>query len=313
MLRTAALAPVVVLALASGCTEPDLGVHEDEIIGGQVTADGLFPGVGAVLYDLGGGRPEAGCTGTLIAPTVVLTAAHCIDPQLGGDAVVGFTLVHDTVAAVPPMTAVVGKVKHEQFDLFAEPAPGLTQWFDIALVFLATPITEVAPVKLPRPDDAPGLVADGDLTIVGYGRTSNQSNATGVKYDAVTKLVSLNQWELQVSRGQGQPQNCHGDSGGPALAELAGTRVVGVVSRSFDLSNQCLNGGVDTRVDAYLDWIWTNLPADAVVPCGSGLAEPCPGEDEGGGCCSTSREAPAGSLAAAALVLGAVTRRRRRA
>lgn len=306
----AALASVVALA---ACTDgPMLGTVDDEVIGGTLTPEGMFPGVGGLLYDLGSG-PQLGCTGTLIAPTVVLTAAHCVDPQLGGDALVGFTLAHDTVTTRPPMTNVVRKQPHPQFSLDAAIEPGLGHWFDIGLVFLSAPITEVAPVKLPRPDDAAGLVADGDLHIVGYGRISNATQDVGVMYDAATKLVSVGDWELQVSMGQGQPQNCHGDSGGPALAELGGTtRVVGTVSRSFDLSSECTNGGVDTRVDAYLDWIFAQEGV-VDVPCGSGLAEACAGDEDGdGGCCSTGGGA-GGSLVAAGLAgLGLVIARRRR-
>lgn len=310
-MRAAGILGATLALAAAGCALPDVGSRADEVIGGTRTPDGMFPGVGALLYDLGNG-PETGCTGTLIAPTVVLTAAHCVDPQLGGDALVGFTLVHDTTVGVPPMTAVARKLAHEQFDISAEIEPGLGHFFDIGLVVLAAPITDVAPIYLPRPSDGPELLADADLTIVGYGRTTNANQDVGVMYDATTKLVSLNEFELQVSHGQDQPQNCHGDSGGPALTELNGhTRTVGVVSRSFDLQPTCLGGGVDTRVDAYLDWIWTQLPADVqlTVPCGSGLTD-C-GDDEGG-CCSSSRRARAAPLALAGLVLASLFGRRRR-
>ncbi|HVV86107.1 MAG TPA: trypsin-like serine protease [Kofleriaceae bacterium] len=295
------------------CTEPypDVGARADEVIGGQVTPDGMYPGVGGLLYDLGEG-PQLGCTGTLISPTVVLTAAHCVDPQLGGDELVGFTFAHDTVTAPPPMITVDHKVRHEQFDLQADIPPGLGHWYDIGLVFLAQPVTDVAPVKLPRPTDKPSLVADADLTIVGYGRTSNETGDVGVMHDAATKLVSLGDFELQVAGGNGQPQNCNGDSGGPALVELDGTRTVGIVSRSFDGMPNCLNGGVDTRVDAYLDWITAQGVTD--LPCGSGNAAACKDDDDGddGGCCSTSRHAPGGSILLAGLVAGGLVRRRRR-
>ncbi len=304
-MRLSSCVGVLAMACAGGCASPELGTRADQVIGGAATPEGVYPGVGALLYDLGDG-PEAGCTGTLIAPTVVLTAAHCVDPQLGGDALLAFTLAHDTVRAPPAMVAIERKVQHAQFSLDNQLEPGLGQWFDIGLVFLATPITEVAPVLLPRPDHAPDVVVDLDLAIVGYGRTSNASGAVGVKHDATTKLVSLNAWELQVAGGGGQPQNCHGDSGGPALAELDGARVVGVVSRSFDLSQTCLAGGTDTRVDAYLTWMFEeDLPG---VPCGSGLAPGC--EDEGG--CSASGRTPAAPLALAVVALWALSARRRR-
>ena len=292
---------------------PQLGAADEAVIGGTKTPDGMFPGVGALLYNLGEG-PQTGCTGTLIAPTVVLTAAHCVDPQLGGDVLVGFTLDHDTVTAPPVMKNAIGKRAHPQFDLQADIQPGLGHWYDIGLVFLAAPIEDVPPVKLPRPDDGALLAADGDIHIVGYGRISNETNDVGVMYDADTKLVSLNEWELQIAAGGGQPQNCHGDSGGPGLFDVGGaTRVVGTVSRSFDLSGECLNGGVDTRVDAYLDWIFAQPEVmAAAVPCGSGLAEACEDDDDGG--CSTGggRGGAGGALALAGLALVLARRSRRR-
>ena len=294
-------------ALAAACTEPELGARTDEIIGGAATPAGGFPGVGALLYDVGSG-PQTGCTGTLIAPSVVLTAAHCVDPSLGGDALVGFTLDHDTVSALPAMTTIANRRPHEQFSLGNEVKPNeLTRWFDIGLVVLAEPITAVAPIKLARPVDSATLVAEADLHIVGYGRTSNDTGDLGVKQDAATKLISTGDWELQVSRGQGQPQNCHGDSGGPALTAVGG-RVVGVVSRSFDLTGDCLNGGVHTRVDAYLDWIFAQELTD--VPCGSGLSPACAEDDEDDGGCSTGG-APTGWLTVLGVALALATRRRR--
>lgn len=308
--RLPRLAPLAASLGLAACTEPTLGQDGQPIIGGTLTPDGEFPGVGALLYDLGSGRPETGCTGTLIAPTVVLTAAHCVDPALGGDALVAFTLAHDTVSAAPPMTMVASKTKHEQFDLGADITPGLGKWFDIGLVVLQSPITEVPPVRLPRPTDGLALTADTDITIVGYGRTSDATNDVGVMFDSVTKLASVGDWELQIGAGGGQPQNCNGDSGGPALIEIAGVpRVVGVVSRSFDAQPGCRNGGIDTRVDAYLDWIFAQMPAD--VPCGSGLAPACADDDDEGGCCSTGGSA-GGPLALGVLVAGLVLRRRRR-
>jgi secreted trypsin-like serine protease len=59
----------------------------------------------------------------------------------------------------------------------------------------------------------------------------------------------------------GEPQNCEGDSGGPAfLVGADGTkRLVGIVSRSANDATDCVDGSVHTRVDAYADWIATTL------------------------------------------------------
>ncbi|MBX3157878.1 MAG: trypsin-like serine protease [Deltaproteobacteria bacterium] len=299
------------LWLLTGCvTELDLSSVESEVIGGQRTAAGKFAGVGALMYDFGGGQPMFGCTGTLIAPDAVLTAAHCVDPQLVGDGVPGFTLALDTNAG--PVTVTPGrmKIKHEQFAL-VNPGRGLGEFHDVGIVLLAQPITEVAPVPMVRPQDSAALAAGLAMEIVGYGRTSTQTNDGGVMFDAATQLISINPSELQVGMGSPQPQNCNGDSGGPGFATIDGVRrIIGTVSRSFD-GNECVNGGVDTRVDTYLPWIHSKITTG--IPCDSGMAEPCPvpeEDEDGGGCCSGSRGAPGGALLAFAL--GGLLLRRRR-
>lgn len=312
----------VVFAFLAGCTSAEWSTATSEVVGGEVTSPGEFPGVGALMYDMGGGQLQFGCTGTLIAPNVVLTAGHCLDPNLVGGSVPGFTLSLDTFAD-PVVTPGAMAIPHEQFSLDNLPAEGgFSETFDVGLVILAQPITEVAPVPMPRPVDAPELVAGMPMQIAGYGATDAQGNGGGVMFDATTAMISLDTTELQVGMGAPQPQNCFGDSGGPGFATVGGVRrVIGVVSRSFDSGPDCDAGGVDTRVDAYLAWIHDHLPAGAAVPCDSGLAEACPepepeepdeptgDEEEDGGCCSTGDHGAGSALLA--LGLGLLVFRRR--
>lgn len=309
------------VALLVGCDSLELGDATSEVVGGNVTPPGAFPGVGALMYDMGGGGPpQFGCTGTLIAPTVVLTAAHCIDPDLVGNGVPGFTLALDTFSA-PAVVPGAMAIPHEQFDLEMLPPEGsLSEAFDIGLVVLEQPIVEIAPVPMPRPVDAPELVAGLAMQIAGYGATDAQGNGGGVMFDAETVMISIGPTELQVGMGAPQPQNCYGDSGGPGLATVGGVRrVIGVVSRSFGDGFECNAGGIDTRVDSYLTWIHSKLPAGTVVPCDSGLAEACPepepdpapiDEGDAGGCCSTGGDGTGSALLA--VLLGMLARRRRR-
>jgi V8-like Glu-specific endopeptidase len=318
MLRRLArrLAPLVAVLLPACVDDPTLGTEGAHVIGGSATIEGEFPGVGGLMYDFGNG-PMLGCTGTLIAPDAVLTAAHCVDPDLVGPAVPGFTLALDATGAtgVPPFVAGRAAFAHEQFDINAPITDGLAQFFDVGVVLLAEPITTVAPVRMPRPDQAAAIIANLDLEIVGYGRIDPNTDQYGIMFDAQTKLVSLNATELQVGSGAPEPQNCNGDSGGPGLANLGdGRRVVGVVSRSFS-GAECVNGGVDTRVDAYLTWIHGKVTSG--IPCGSGLAEPCPvepeEEEEEGGCCAAGGGGGPGTALLALLVGLAVFVRPRRA
>jgi len=317
-MRPRLLVPAVLALIVPACVgDPDLGTAQGEVIGGQMTPEGQFPGVGALYLPSFGGTM---CTGTLIAPDVVLTAGHCVEPLFIGTEIPGFTLAHDTVTSQPAFVPGMRTMQHPMFDIMSDPGTGIGTWYDVGLVFLSEPITSVAPIKLPNAADGAMLTAGTQLKLVGYGRTSNATQDVGVMYDAVAPIVTPGPTELQISN-PGDPQNCNGDSGGPALIDLgAGYRVVGIVSRSAN-GAECTQGGVDTRVDAYLDFIYaqTGVCADGDARCtpdasltGGPDADPIddPGTD-GGGCCSTSRGNAAGS-ALLALAVGLVTLRRRR-
>ena len=71
----------VVLACSLAAAGCDAMVPESSasapVIGGSDAPPGKWPDVAAVMFPIGGEVPL--CTGTLVAPTVVLTAAHCYD------------------------------------------------------------------------------------------------------------------------------------------------------------------------------------------------------------------------------------------
>jgi hypothetical protein len=284
-------------ALAAACVPVEnTSSAREPIIGGTRTPEGEYPGVGALYIATGFGFGQATCTGTLIAPDVVLTAAHCVDPSFIADYIPSFTLAHNTTSGIPPLTTGARTIAHPNFSLNAFPPPGVGRWYDIALLILAQPVTTVEPVRLPRASEITQLVEGKELHIVGYGKTTDSTLSTGgVMYHALTDLVDVGDYELQIA-SPGSPQNCQGDSGGPALADLGnGLRVVGVVSRSATNQPDCNDGGTDTRVDAYFDWIEENAP-QVCIP-GDPVCDPDPVEadagvdgeptDEGGGCSST--------------------------
>lgn len=300
---------VLLLALPACVADPTVDTESAYVIGGAPTTEGKFPGVGGLLYN-----GEFSCTGTLIAPDAVLTAAHCVHPDFFGDAIPSFTLELDTTDGVVDAVAGRAKFPHESFDIEAPIGEGLAEFFDIGIVLLAQPITTVAPVRMPTPGLAAEIVAGMPLEIVGYGRTSNETFDVGVMFDARTAVISLNPTELQVGMGAPQPQNCNGDSGGPGFATLGDNtrRVIGVVSRSFS-GGECNMGGVDTRVDAYLTWIHGKVTSG--IPCGSGLAAPCGDEgeySEDAGCCSAGGDSRGSLLLGLLVGLTVLARGRRR-
>jgi V8-like Glu-specific endopeptidase len=223
----------------------ELGKVEAAVIGGSPTPQGLYPATGALMTAM-----QFSCTGTLIAPQAVLTAGHCLDPQFLGGTIPGFTLALNA-NAVDPEQIHQGLAAHPHPE-FSLGAGGITH--DIGVLLLKTPITDVDPATLPTAEEGRALVAGMDLHISGYGVTSVNQMDAGVKHHATTYLKEVHATELWVG-GSGAPQNCNGDSGGPAYADLAGDgslRIVGVVSGG---PPACDQGGVDTRVDAYVDWI----------------------------------------------------------
>ena len=333
--RPAALALALASTLtAAACVEiggpdPRRGAAGRPVIGGEVAEDGEFPATGALVIDMGDGLQPM-CTGTLVAPNVVLTAAHCVDEIFLGDAVPGFTLAIDgnalTEADVVPGRS---KHKHPDFDLFSTPEPGVGQWFDIGLLVLDEPVQGVAPELMPTPEEADAVLQAGaQVDLVGYGYTDQQAGAYGVKAVGRATLVEAGSHELLISE-PGEQQNCNGDSGGPAYMELdgGGRRMVGVVSRSPDDNTVCDHGGIDTRVDPYIPWIEETLAGeDAGIPMPPDAAPPEPdagpdagldagigadGDGDEGGCgCRTAD--PRGAASGGALVLLALVAARRR-
>ena len=270
------LAPSAVLLGLVACAEPPTtGVDEAEVIGGTPTPAGMYPTIGA-LYDLQ--QRSFFCTGTLIAPDAVLTAAHCIEP---GSAP-AFTFAHDTRGQV---TALAGRsaVVHPSFQLDRQLGSGPQTYFDIAVVTLMQPVTTVRPTLLPSAAEVAMLTVGRELELVGYGQTRDGDPGSGaVKHHGRAPIVAVGATELQISQ-PGSIQNCYGDSGGPALVDLGGGhRVVGVVSRGATDSPRCNEGGLDTRVDAYLAWIKQQAPAACVSDDAScnGAAPPPPSPDD---------------------------------
>jgi len=240
------------------------------IINGAVADDDDYPMTGGLILTSAGSKAVV-CSSTLIAPDVVILAAHCVDPD--ALAAYGYTsgtqwwstepdlAIYDGSGDPPlPDDAVLvrASVFPDEFDINTMQKRTALN-YDIALAFLDEPLEGQPLGVLPTDDEAEALTTGAEVAIVGWGQTS-QGGASGVKYWGESVVGAVSDYEFQVGPDQDDVRQCHGDSGGPTfLAVETGSatkeRVVGVTSHSWDSTDCASAGGVETRVDYYLDWI----------------------------------------------------------
>ena len=255
---------VSAVCLLAGCAADfdDLRADQSQIIGGFESAGDDH----VVAVSVGGL-----CTGTVVAPRVVLTAAHCVESfvtsgntQFGqvdfgtGSVGGGFFASRD----------IVDMVIHRRYDSFTT--------YDVALLLLDADVptgVAIAPVnRRAFTDDDVGrevrVVGFGDNENLGDQSCPNPPCGTG---SGLKRQISIAIDDVTIHHlifGGGGRGTCQGDSGGPTFVDFGeGEEVVAVTSFG---SGACLGLSSVARTDVYWD--------DFIGPVLAAWSGPCPAD-----------------------------------
>jgi hypothetical protein len=222
------------------------------------------PFVGLMVADDADGNPLWRCSGTLIAPTVFLTAGHCTAAP-AARATIWFDA--DVESGIPgngyPFVGDVDGTTftHPNYD------PNAFFLYDLGVVVLDEPVYMDNYGRLPELDQLDALKTrrgrqNQMFTAVGYGLQRINPvfvQAERVRMVAMPHLIQINtpgftgDFSLLLSNNHSTGGTCFGDSGGPNF--IGSSYVIGGVT-SFGINGNCAGTGGVYRVDRADDLGW---------------------------------------------------------
>lgn len=224
MIRACAL-----LVVAAACNAaPVTSTHTAAVVGGTVDVGDEAVVALSHRSRACGEAPQASCTGTLIAPRAVLTAAHCVATESPASLVV----ISGSRVDAGQRVEIESIAIHPDYDGLAA---------DLAVIELAAPLPQppVAVRSAPLDASAIGMQA----RVVGFGL--DDGGMTGTKREGLARISEVTATTVVLAPDPALP--CSGDSGGPILI---GTELASVVAYG---DPACSTSNTSTRADVHVD------------------------------------------------------------
>ncbi len=260
MVRILFLSASLLCLPSMASAESPLRVLEQPIKGGDEVTQGEFTGVVGVRSIASMGGAGVLCTGSLIAPNLVLTARHCVAQAPTGSINCGSAMFGDLFTLESMVVVANTNLREPERDQVFEveemyvPESKRVCGDDIALIKLKSTVPSSTSAPYVPRVDVPAMAQEG-YTSVGFGGTSQAGDGLGTMRVLKDRVVdcrgdACGRGRVRDTEFFGDDGLCGGDSGGPALD--AQGRIIGVASR---IDRPDCRDTTFSEVHAHADWV----------------------------------------------------------